>query len=258
MNTGIQDAVDLGWKLEAAIRGWGGHGSACVLRDRAAPGRGAQRRPRPVPTSARMLSTRQRLPPPGDLRAGPQGDAARKDYGAWFSDDDEARMVHARLPSRLPLRGLAGDLAGRHARAAARNLDLHADRAAGPSRAACVSAGWPLDARFVRPRLHAAALGPDAPDGDASTCGSSERRRAAAGRRCSIRRKSRRSMSAASSWCGPTVTSPGVPTAEPDDARALIDVVRGARSYANVAAPKGAPASPGPRPAVHAAQTTGG
>src|SRR6202012_2819099 len=24
MNTGIQDAVDLGWKLDAVIRGWGG------------------------------------------------------------------------------------------------------------------------------------------------------------------------------------------------------------------------------------------
>lgn len=24
MNTGIQDAVDLGWKLEATLRGWGG------------------------------------------------------------------------------------------------------------------------------------------------------------------------------------------------------------------------------------------
>ena len=24
MNTGIQDAVDLGWKLEAAVRGWAG------------------------------------------------------------------------------------------------------------------------------------------------------------------------------------------------------------------------------------------
>ena len=38
MNTGIQDAVDLGWKLEACLQGWGGGRTAALLRDRAAAG----------------------------------------------------------------------------------------------------------------------------------------------------------------------------------------------------------------------------
>ena len=43
--------------------------------------------------------------------------------------------------------------------------------------------------------------------------------------------------------------------AEPDDARAVIDVVRGARDYAKVAHELG---PSGRKSAVHAAQTTGG
>jgi hypothetical protein len=89
MNTGIQDAVDLGWKLEATIRGWGG---AELLRSYE-----IERRPVAVrnvteasSNLARMLSTRERLPPPDIFQAGTQGDAARKDYGAWFT----ATMKH--------------------------------------------------------------------------------------------------------------------------------------------------------------------
>ena len=44
-----------------------------------------------------------------------------------------------------------------HARAAARNVDLYADRAARPSRAPCLAAGWALDPRLVRAWLCAAA-----------------------------------------------------------------------------------------------------
>ncbi len=102
MNTGIQDAVDLGWKLEARIRGWGG---AELLRSYE-----MERRPVAVrnvteasSNLVRMLSTRERLPPPEVFQSGPQGDAARRDYGAWFTRDHEARVVHARLPFRLPL-----------------------------------------------------------------------------------------------------------------------------------------------------------
>ncbi len=89
MNTGIQDAVDLGWKLEANIRGWGG---AELLRSYE-----IERRPVSVrnvteasSNLGRMLSTRQRLPPPEIFQPGPQGDAVRKDYGAWFT----ATMKH--------------------------------------------------------------------------------------------------------------------------------------------------------------------
>ncbi len=89
MNTGIQDAVDLGWKLEANIRGWGG---AELLRSYE-----AERRPVAVrnvneasSNLVRMLSTRERRPPPAIFEPGPEGDAARREYGAWFT----ATMKH--------------------------------------------------------------------------------------------------------------------------------------------------------------------
>jgi 2-polyprenyl-6-methoxyphenol hydroxylase-like FAD-dependent oxidoreductase len=85
MNTGIQDAVDLGWKLAAAIQGWAGRS---LLRSYE-----IERRPIAVrnvteasSNLGRMLSTRQRLPPPEIFDAGAAGDAARVDYGRWFTE----------------------------------------------------------------------------------------------------------------------------------------------------------------------------
>jgi 2-polyprenyl-6-methoxyphenol hydroxylase-like FAD-dependent oxidoreductase len=85
MNTGIQDAVDLGWKLEAVLRGWGG---AHLLGSYQ-----SERRPvalRNVAASTenlgRMLSTRDRKPPPEIFEAGPEADAIRRDYGDWFTE----------------------------------------------------------------------------------------------------------------------------------------------------------------------------
>ena len=126
MNTGIQDAVDLGWKLEAVLRGWGG---ADLLRSYE-----SERRPvalRNVAASTenlgRMLSTRERKPPPEVFETGPQADAIRREYGDWFTADHAARMVHERLSSRLPLRRFADRVAGRHAGAAARDPHLYPD-----------------------------------------------------------------------------------------------------------------------------------
>jgi hypothetical protein len=85
MNTGIQDAVDLGWKLDAVLRGWGG---AELLRSYE-----SERRPvalRNVAASTenlgRMLSTRDRKPPPEVFAQGPEADAVRAAYGAWFTE----------------------------------------------------------------------------------------------------------------------------------------------------------------------------
>jgi 2-polyprenyl-6-methoxyphenol hydroxylase-like FAD-dependent oxidoreductase len=85
MNTGIGDAVDLGWKLDAVIKGWGG---PQLLRSYE-----SERRPVALRNVAqasrnlhRMLSTRERLPGPQVFEAGPAGDAARKEYGAWFTE----------------------------------------------------------------------------------------------------------------------------------------------------------------------------
>jgi 2-polyprenyl-6-methoxyphenol hydroxylase-like FAD-dependent oxidoreductase len=84
MNTGIQDAVDLGWKLAAVLGGWGG---AELLRSY-----GSERRPvalRNVAASTenlgRMLSTRDRKPPPQIFMEGAEADAVRQEYGDWFT-----------------------------------------------------------------------------------------------------------------------------------------------------------------------------
>jgi 2-polyprenyl-6-methoxyphenol hydroxylase-like FAD-dependent oxidoreductase len=85
MNTGIQDAVDLGWKLSAVVQGWGG---ADLLASYT-----IERRPvalRNVAASTenlgRMLSTRERKPPPQVFEEGREADAIRREYGAWFTE----------------------------------------------------------------------------------------------------------------------------------------------------------------------------
>jgi hypothetical protein len=85
MNTGIQDAVDLGWKLDAVLRGWGG---ARLLASYE-----SERRPvalRNVRASTenlgRMLATRDRRPPPQVFEQGREADAIRAEYGAWFTE----------------------------------------------------------------------------------------------------------------------------------------------------------------------------
>ena len=85
MNTGIQDAVDLGWKLAAVVQGWGG---ADLLASY-----DTERRPvalRNVAASTenlgRMLSTRERKPPAQVFEEGPQAEAIRREYGAWFTE----------------------------------------------------------------------------------------------------------------------------------------------------------------------------
>ena len=76
MNTGIQDAVDLGWKLEATLRGWGG--------TKLLPSYEIERRPVALRNVAeatgnlkRMLSTRDLATPKEIFESGVDGDAAR-------------------------------------------------------------------------------------------------------------------------------------------------------------------------------------
>jgi 2-polyprenyl-6-methoxyphenol hydroxylase-like FAD-dependent oxidoreductase len=85
MNTGMQDAVDLGWKLEAVIRGWGGPNLLKTYE--------LERKPvaiRNVSASTenlkRMLEPRNRMPPPEIFEPGPKGDTARKAYGEWYTE----------------------------------------------------------------------------------------------------------------------------------------------------------------------------
>lgn len=89
MNTGIQEAADISWKIEAMLRGWGGPGLL--------PSYEAERQPiaaRNVAEAARnlgrMLETRTRRPPPEIFSDSPAGVAARKSYGDWYTE----RMSH--------------------------------------------------------------------------------------------------------------------------------------------------------------------
>ena len=85
MNTGIADAVDLSWKLEAVVGGWGGPE---LLRSY-----GIERKPvaeRAVKEASgnlgRMLAARKKGPPEVAFQPGPEGDAARKEYGDWYTE----------------------------------------------------------------------------------------------------------------------------------------------------------------------------
>jgi 2-polyprenyl-6-methoxyphenol hydroxylase-like FAD-dependent oxidoreductase len=85
MNTGIADAVDLSWKFEAVIKGWGGPE---LLRSY-----GIERKPvavRAVNEASgnlkRMLAARKEGPPEVAFQPGPEGHAARKKYGDWYTE----------------------------------------------------------------------------------------------------------------------------------------------------------------------------
>jgi 2-polyprenyl-6-methoxyphenol hydroxylase-like FAD-dependent oxidoreductase len=86
MNTGMQDAVDLGWKLEAVIKGWGGPHLLDTYE--------VERKPvavRNIKASTdnlqRMLAPRTtHKPSPEVFQPGPAGDAARKKYGEWYTE----------------------------------------------------------------------------------------------------------------------------------------------------------------------------
>jgi len=85
MNTGIQEAIDLAWKLAARLSGWGGDALLASYE--------AERRPVAARNAreaagnlARMLSPRENLPPPEIFAPGPAGDAARRVFGAKFTE----------------------------------------------------------------------------------------------------------------------------------------------------------------------------
>lgn len=84
MNTGIQDSVDLSWKLDAALRGWAGPNLLESYE--------VERRPvaiRNVTEATtnleRMLSTRHRRPPPDLLGRGEAAEQSRRAYGEWYA-----------------------------------------------------------------------------------------------------------------------------------------------------------------------------
>ena len=85
MNMGIQDAVDLGWKLEAMLKGWGG--------PRLLSSYEIERRPVSIRNVreasgnlSRMLSPRTEKPAPEAFEPGPAGDRARAEFGKLFAE----------------------------------------------------------------------------------------------------------------------------------------------------------------------------
>ena len=227
MNTGIQDAVDLGWKLEANIRGWGGPNCSRSYE--------TERRPVAVrniseascqPGAHAVDATahcRRRTSSP--LARGATKRAKTMANGSPRMMRHEWYMLGFHLGYRYE--GSPVDLAGRHAGAAARRRDLHADRAARPPRPARLAARRAFDVGPVRPRLRAAA----------------DRRRRAR-RRAPARRCGRGDLPleivsldqpevVALYQCRLVLVRPDGHVAwradaEPDDAAAVIDVVRGA------------------------------
>lgn len=85
MNTGIQDAVNLSWKLQAVLEGWGG---PAML-----PSYGTEQRPVALRNVAeatanlqRMLSPRVANQEPEVFTPGPAGDAAREAFGRRYTE----------------------------------------------------------------------------------------------------------------------------------------------------------------------------
>jgi 2-polyprenyl-6-methoxyphenol hydroxylase-like FAD-dependent oxidoreductase len=83
MNTGIGDAVDLGWKLEAVLRGWGGDGllDSYELERRPVAQRNASESSENL---RRLLAPRENRPPAAVFSENGAGREARAEYGRWF------------------------------------------------------------------------------------------------------------------------------------------------------------------------------
>ncbi len=215
MNTGMQDAVDLGWKLDAVLNGWGGENLLATYE--------IERKPvaiRNIKASTdnleRMLAPRTtHKPTAGDVPAGTGGRRRAQEIRRVVHRADAARVVHERLPPRLSLRQFADRVAGRHAGAAARRPDLHPDGAAGCARAACLDRRGALDARSLSARV--LCCSGSAPMRRRATASSAPSPRPAC--RCASRRSTRRtsenSMSGRWCWCGRTAMWPGAPTRNP-------------------------------------------
>jgi 2-polyprenyl-6-methoxyphenol hydroxylase-like FAD-dependent oxidoreductase len=85
MNTGIQEAVDLAWKLEARLSGWGGEELLASYEPERRP-IAARNVHEAAGNLARMLSPREDHPPAEIFEPGPAGDAARRAFGAKFTE----------------------------------------------------------------------------------------------------------------------------------------------------------------------------
>ena len=185
MNTGIIDTVNLGWKLEAVLGGWGGPS----LLDSYDPEQ------RQVARRNALASTQNYKmwvgladmckPILEEFRRGP----TRPTRG-WR--DAQRRPAHGmgmrRRDARLPLRGFADLRRRRHAVATRSDFAIPSIGAAWVARPARLAGAGTLDARSVRPRLRSAALRRRRSDGlgrvRAGARGAAHRRRYCPARNC--------------------------------------------------------------------------
>ncbi|MBK4737378.1 FAD-dependent oxidoreductase [Noviherbaspirillum pedocola] len=110
MNTGIQDAVNLSWKLAAKIEGWGGEH---LLRSYEAEQRpvGLRNVAEATDNLKRMLNPRVAQPPKELFENSPEGDRARKEFGdrytetmrrEWFSIGIHLGYMYEHSPIIVP------------------------------------------------------------------------------------------------------------------------------------------------------------
>lgn len=84
MNMGIQDAVDLGWKLEAAIKGWAGPKLLKSYEIERRPV-GIRNVNEATGNLKRMLAPRDSRPAKEVFEPGPAGERARKEFGERYT-----------------------------------------------------------------------------------------------------------------------------------------------------------------------------
>ena len=89
MNTGIQEAADIAWKLDACLQGWGGPQLLKTYETERKPV-AARNVAEAARNLGRMLETRTSKPPAEIFEPGAAGEAARKTYGDWYTE----RMSH--------------------------------------------------------------------------------------------------------------------------------------------------------------------
>jgi 2-polyprenyl-6-methoxyphenol hydroxylase-like FAD-dependent oxidoreductase len=85
MNTGIGDAVDISWKLDAVLKGWGGPELLASYEAERKPV--AKRNVSESSANLKMMLTPRQTPPPKEIFVpGPEGDEARAKYGKWYGE----------------------------------------------------------------------------------------------------------------------------------------------------------------------------
>ena len=189
MNTGIGDAVDLGWKLAAALKGFAGPGLLASYE--------RERRPVGYRNRAGLGAPHRRAHQ--DRRALPEANATPTRWRAASPRWAMPRTRAGASSSAIATTASSGD-----------PVDLPADDGAGRAPAQHLPARRQRALRPARPVVHLAAL---------------RRRRSVAVDRCRAgaardrdRRRSgrsRRSTRRSWCWCGPTPTSPGAATPAP-------------------------------------------